>query len=249
METTNQLSAAEAQTNAAPDLAPDQMSSALPHAETAITPIEVPPLHSLPSTDEIAKSILARKRRIVKDFWEIGQLLSEAKIQLEKHGEWEIWLTTVVHIPLRNAERYMKLHKGYPNPTALSDLSMTSALAILSLPKKERESFISRSHQVGGQDKQVSEMTTREVIQAVKKQKSPHDQEDAMPRYRKSECPKEERDFRGEVQSIFAKAKELTDIASESIEWDKKKGNCTDTLKSLYDAVMKCMSIADIQEH
>lgn len=248
METTNQLPVAEAQTNAAPDLAPDQMSAALPHAEAAITTIEVPPLpgRGLRSTDEIAKSILARKRRIVKDFWEIGQLLIEAKNQLVSHGEWENWLITVVHMPPRSAERYMKLRSGYTDPTALSDLCMTSALAILSLPQEEREDFISQPHQVDGQDKRVSEMTTRELNQAIKKLKSPLDEME-IPRYRKSECSKEERDFSGEVQSIFAKAKELTDLASKSIEWDKKKGNCTDTLKSLHEAVLKCMSIADIQ--
>lgn len=117
---------------------------------------------------EIADDILSRKGRIVHSFIEIGKLLIEAKEQLTKHGEWLNWLSTSVDISERMAERYMQLARAYPNSTSVSDLGMTKALALLALPEAQREDFINTPHEVGGKQKNVREMSTREVRRIVR---------------------------------------------------------------------------------
>lgn len=90
----------------------------------------------------------------------IGRCLIEAKEQLP-HGEWLPWLSEQVGYSDRQAQRFMQLAHGYAsNPTALSDLGATKALALLALPAEEREQFVAEHN--------VVDMTSRQLQQAIK---------------------------------------------------------------------------------
>ena len=90
----------------------------------------------------------------------IGRCLIEAKDQLS-HGEWLPWLSEEVGYSERQAQRFMRLAQGYAtNPTALSDLGATKALALLALPAEEREQFVAEHN--------VVDMTSRQLQQAIK---------------------------------------------------------------------------------
>ena len=82
---------------------------------------------------------------------EIGRRLVEAK-DLLKHGEWLPWLERETAFSDRQAQRYMKVFNEYgaaqlglfgpeTNATTLSDLPISKALALLSVPESEREAF------------------------------------------------------------------------------------------------------------
>jgi hypothetical protein len=99
---------------------------------------------------------------------EIGRRLTEAKAQLA-HGEWLPWLNERVEFTEKAAQRFMLLAKEYAsNPTALSDLWQSKALALLALPPEEREAFTAETHLTDAGVKTVAEMSSRELEQAIK---------------------------------------------------------------------------------
>lgn len=121
--------------------------------------------------DTITAKLLSYKDKFGESAYMIGKLLLEAKGQLKENALWLDWLACRVDIPARTAQRFMRLAKGYPDPTALSDLGMTKALALLGLPEDEREAFIEETHDVNGAEKTVGEMSSRELEKAVKERK------------------------------------------------------------------------------
>jgi DNA repair exonuclease SbcCD ATPase subunit len=98
---------------------------------------------------------------------EIGNRLIEAKEQL-KHGEWLPWLSEKVDFSESSAQNFMRIAREYSNPQALGDLGVQKALALLALPPSEREGFVEETHEVNGDEKTVTEMSARELEQAVK---------------------------------------------------------------------------------
>lgn len=100
---------------------------------------------------------------------EIGKRLLEAK-QCLPHGKWGDWLQNEVEFSERTAQDYMKIAREYGNPQLIADMgnSTTKALLLLSVPASEREEFVSEAHEINGESKLVSEMTTKEMSQLVK---------------------------------------------------------------------------------
>lgn len=98
---------------------------------------------------------------------EIGARLIEAKTQLN-HGEWTDWLEQKVSFSESTAQRFMRLAKEYPKPSALTVLGASKALQLLALPASERDEFIAEKHEVNGREKTVQEMSTRELQKAIK---------------------------------------------------------------------------------
>ena len=95
--------------------------------------------------EAITSEILQLKNDAGNAILGIGQRLLEAKAILP-HGEWLPWLTEQVEFSERQAQRFMKLAQEWANPTALSDLGATKALALLALPPEERQKFLSENH-------------------------------------------------------------------------------------------------------
>mgnify|MGYP003311790072 CR=1 FL=1 len=100
---------------------------------------------------------------------EIGKRLLEAK-QCLPHGKWGEWLQNEVEFSERTAQDYMKIAREYGNPQLIADMgnSTTKALLLLSVPASEREEFVSEAHEINGESKLISEMTTKEMSQLVK---------------------------------------------------------------------------------
>lgn len=92
----------------------------------------------------------------------IGQRLNEAK-GLVSHGEWSNWLENEVHFSQRTAERFMKLYEEsdtIAKSTTLSNLSISNALRLLSVPEEDREEIL--------QTEKVEDMTSRELDAVIR---------------------------------------------------------------------------------
>ena len=111
------------------------------------------------SIEVITGEIVELKKQAGEAILEIGRRLIEAKDMLS-HGEWQVWLEERVEFSERSAQRFMRLAREWSNPTALSDLGATKALALLALPPEERESFLQESN--------VIDMSARQLEQAIK---------------------------------------------------------------------------------
>jgi len=105
---------------------------------------------------------------------EIGRRLKEAKDML-KHGEWLPWLEQQTDISERQAQRYMKVFEEYgaaqlglfgpeTNATTLTDLPISKALLLLSVPESEREDF--------AEEVNAEAITTRELEEAIAARKA-----------------------------------------------------------------------------
>lgn len=107
----------------------------------------------------ITGEILDAKRAGGEAILTIGRCLIEAKDMLS-HGEWRSWLEEQVEFSERSAQRFMRLAREWSNPTALSDLGASKALALLALPPEEREQFM--------EDHKVIDMSARQLEQAIR---------------------------------------------------------------------------------
>ncbi len=72
---------------------------------------------------------------------QIGKRLIEAKEMLP-HGGWLPWLSEQVNYSERTAQRLMKIARECSNPTLVSDLGQTKALALLALPDEEQKALL-----------------------------------------------------------------------------------------------------------
>ena len=98
---------------------------------------------------------------------EIGRRLTEAKAQL-KHGEWLPWLREKVEFSETSAQNFMRIAREYGNTHLVGDLGASKALVLLALPASERENFAQEKHVVNGEEKSVSEMSKRELEEAIR---------------------------------------------------------------------------------
>lgn len=107
------------------------------------------------------------KRQAGASIIEIGKRLNEAKAQLG-HGEWLPWLQEKVGFSERSARDFMRLAREYSKSAEIADLGAAKALALLALPASERNEFTSEKHTVNGVEKTVSDMTAKELKQAIR---------------------------------------------------------------------------------
>lgn len=115
----------------------------------------------------ITAEIWLYKQQAGSAILEIGSRLNEAKSQLS-HGEWLPWLEEKVEFSEATAQRFMRLAREYENPSPVTDLGASKALQLLALPASEREGFLAEKHAVNGQEKTVTEMSRRELAQAIR---------------------------------------------------------------------------------
>lgn len=124
-----------------------------------------PPAEDRP-LDLLTEEILFYKRQAGGAIIEIGKRLLEAKAQLG-HGEWLPWLREKVDISERSAQNFMRLAREYFKSADIADLGASKALALLALPETERAEFAAETHTVNGVEKTASEMTARELREAI----------------------------------------------------------------------------------
>ena len=109
--------------------------------------------------ETVTAEILDAKRRGGQAILDVGRGLIEAKGMLS-HGEWLPWLEERVEFSERTAQRFIRLAQEWTNPTALSDLGATKALAMLALPAEEREEFAA--------EHDVIDMSARQLEDAIR---------------------------------------------------------------------------------
>lgn len=116
---------------------------------------------------DVTAEIRFYKAQTVQSVIEIGKRLTEAKGMLE-HGQWLGWLKVNVEISERTARNFMRLADEFSNRQPVADLPYTKLLALLAVPEEEREEFLEVSHNVGGEEKTVAEMSKRELEQVIR---------------------------------------------------------------------------------
>lgn len=107
----------------------------------------------------ITAEIICLKQQTAQNILEIGHRLNEAKEKLP-HGAWLPWLTERVEFTERTAQKYMRLAREWPNTKALSDLGLTKAFSLLTLPVEERDQF--------AEENNVIDMTSRELERVIR---------------------------------------------------------------------------------
>lgn len=117
--------------------------------------------------EAVTAEILRLKQDAGNAILGIGQRLIEAKEMLP-HGAWLPWLEERVEFSERTARNFMRLTREWTNRQALADLGAAKALTLLALPPEERETFMSESHLVDGEEKSVIDMTSRELEKAIR---------------------------------------------------------------------------------
>lgn len=99
---------------------------------------------SLPVTwnniDECTAEILRWKNTIGLGVIRIGQALLWAKERL-RHGEFDAWLRDTVEFSRSSATNFMRIAREVEEGSAIAKLPYTKVLALLDVPKEEREAF------------------------------------------------------------------------------------------------------------
>lgn len=150
--------------------------SKIPAGDDPMTSLENggPPRASAPTEQERTPEMIGAEIRMYVDAGrritllcgiEIGRRLVEAKEMLN-HGEWLPWLKRETEFSERSAQNYMKVFNTYgaaqlglfgpeTNTQTFADLPISKALALLSLPESERESF---AEEVGAETLSVRDL-------------------------------------------------------------------------------------------
>lgn len=120
-------------------------------------------MNELVSLDQLVSEIKFFENQAVVSYWEIGKRLSKAKEQVG-HGNWENWVDENLGYSKSTSERLIRVYNEYPNPSALTDLNMTQALALTSIKDEdERQEFVEKH--------KVEDMTTRQLQAEIKEYK------------------------------------------------------------------------------
>lgn len=93
---------------------------------------------------------------------QLGRVLIEAK-PLVPHGEWENWIKTNTSMSKRQAEQCMQSYKKFGLNSEIAMLGTTKTLKLLPLSDEERETLFS--------EHDVASMSTRQLDEAIRKQK------------------------------------------------------------------------------
>ncbi|UPK45747.1 DUF3102 domain-containing protein [Paenibacillus pabuli] len=166
------------------------------------------------------------RQYVLQSAIEIGQRLTEAK-ELVGHGEWGAWLKDHVNYSQSSANNFMKISVEYANSQTLGVLSYSQAVALLSVPAEERESFV--------EDNNAAEMSARELQAAIKERKEAERllaEEQERAKVAEAARIEEERQrevLRGEYQKLLEERQKLENELSAAQEEAKKPGKATGT--------------------
>lgn len=173
---------------------------------------ESTPVETKRGVEAITEEIIFYKAVGGQAVLEIGKRLIEAKAQL-KHGEWLPWLSEKVEFSEASAQRFMQLAREYENPALVRDLGASKALVLLALPASERENFAQEKHVVNGEEKSVSEMSKRELEEAIRQRK--------LAELKVAETAREldrQKEATAEAEAAAEKAQEAAEAARAEVE-------------------------------
>lgn len=133
------------------------------------------------------------RKYVLQSAIEIGEKLIEAK-EIVAHGEWGAWLKDNVNYSQSTATNFMNVAKEYKNSNsqALTNLSYTQAVALLSVPAEDRERFVEENN--------AAEMSSRELQAAIKeKQELERQLEEERERIKAEQLAREEEQTQREL--------------------------------------------------
>lgn len=100
-------------------------------------------------------------KSIANGMIQLGRVLTEAK-PLVKHGEWENWIRENAGCSVRYAQVFMQAYARFGNNAAVAQIGERGKIfKLLALPAGTEEQFLAEND--------VSDMSTREVEEAVRK--------------------------------------------------------------------------------
>lgn len=114
----------------------------------------------LSQIDSLAMQAQALRLSINVNMWQLARVFIEAK-ELVPHGEWQGWLKENADVSVRMAEDMIASYKRFGGRVQFEGLSPSKTFKLLPLPSGTEEQF--------AQDHDLSNMTVREVSEAVKK--------------------------------------------------------------------------------
>lgn len=162
----------------------------------------------------IAAEIRALTATALTTIIEIGRRMCAAKAMV-KHGEWAGWLQQNTGYSSSTAENFMRIFNEYgadqislfgdvEKSQTFGNLTYSKALALLSVPKSEREAFV--------QENNVDEMSTRELKEAIKAREAAEQAAQAE----KERADKWQQDYE-EAQKEASKASQELEHAAASV--------------------------------
>lgn len=173
--------------------------------------------------DTIAAEINTIKRTtakyVLQQSIEIGRLLVEAK-EAVPYGNWGAWLEANCDYSTTNANNLMRIYTEYGNDSQLSffeenklelygNLNRSQAIALLSLPKPEREEFVKAND--------VPSMSVSELEEKIKEAKAETEQ-----RIR-DEYADIEAEYQNKLGQAEARAKKQLADVNERLKAEQKK--------------------------
>ena len=136
---------------------------------------------------------------------QLGRVLTEAK-PLVPHGEWEAWVKENAEMSLRAAQSYMQAYATFGLNPDIAKLGTAKTMKLLPLSDEERNALF--------RENDVESMSTRQLDEAIRKQK------ERLMREARAEVRKEiekEREAREEAEKRAEQAeKRSEDIRSET---------------------------------
>ena len=183
----------------------------------------------------ITEEINFYKRQAGSAILEIGKRLVEAKAQLS-HGEWLPWLEEKVAFSERSAQQYMRLWKEYGKSALSADLSISKALVLLALPESEREDFTTGTHSVNGEEKNVADMTVKELEKAIAERNAARE-----------EAEKAAADIQEAKNTALASQEELARVRKELEELEELRSRPVEVAVQTVDASAEQIAAARLE--
>lgn len=120
--------------------------------------------------NKICNEIQRKQEAYEQSFYEIGTLLTQAKLLLTSHGEWQKWLENNTDFSISKAERLMKAARFLQESAPGLNLNFSQAHVLTALPPKEISNFLSQTHWVPKKNKhmRVEDMSKRDLETAVR---------------------------------------------------------------------------------
>ena len=110
--------------------------------------------------DGLAMQARALRLSINVNMWQLARVFMEAK-ELVPHGEWKNWLEENADVSVRTAEDMIASYKRFGGRAPYEALSSSQIFKLLPLPAGTEDQFMA--------EHDVSDMTTREIQEAVKR--------------------------------------------------------------------------------
>jgi len=121
------------------------------------------------SLDEIEEKILNLKQECTVSCIQIGKLLLSAKKCLKKHGEWMDWVNKNLDMSISKVEQLMRIALIFSEESKLvQNLGYSKLVIIATLDNNEIKNFLEQKHLIGNQEKNIIDMTRREIQDAVR---------------------------------------------------------------------------------